>query len=163
MSQMANGIVNGCTYAYNTSGKTIHVKVVRFDPITKRHVVTSNGRSEWQVDGKRLGRRVRQQKRKSDTSQIYLYMCNIGDTTYKVGVTCDPERRRKQINTYTPQATMKSIVKVAKTKGSQWASLEKKVLDRFATHRLSGGGKEVFRLDQTQAAACAGYMRAVCA
>ena len=157
-------IVNGCTYAYKSSGKTLHVKVLRFDPIARRHIVTSNnGRTEWSILSSSLGRRVRPTKRKMDTDKVYLYMCSIGKDTYKLGVTCDPERRRKQIKTYTPTAQMKSVVRMAAHKRGDWAQVEKAVLRRFAAHRAATGGKEVFCLDRSQASACAGFMKSVCA
>ena len=157
-------LVDGCTYAYKTGGKTIYVKLLRFDPITRRHVVTTDGgKNEWQLRGSSLGARVRCTKpKKMDTSQTYLYMCNVGDNVYKIGATCAPERRRKQIWTYAPKASMKSIVKIPRARGNEWASIEKQVLHRFAAHRIPSGGKEVLRMTAQQATECAGYMRSVC-
>lgn len=153
----------GCTYAYANRGKTLHVKVLRYDPVSKRHVVTTDGRHEWQIDAKFLGSRVRPTRTKTDTRTVFLYMCNIGKDTYKVGATCTPERRCKQIRTYTPYAKMKSLVKVPTSKGSQWAKLESSVLRRFRTMRPATGGREVLRLTAEQATECAQYMRSVCA
>lgn len=154
-------VVQGCTYAYKCSGKTIPVKVVRFDPITKRHVVTSNGGHEWQATASHFGARIRSSKKKTDTDRVFLYMCHIGPNTYKVGATCAPERRRKQIRTYTPLAKMKSVVKLPAERGRDWAKIEKSVLRRFASHRTAEGGREVLKLTATEAGECARYMRSV--
>lgn len=156
---------NGCTYQFTQYGKPITCKLLRHDPITNQHVVTTNGRDEWAINLHALGsrvRRVRPTKKKTDTSQVYLYMCTIGANTYKVGATCAPEQRRKQIRTYTPLAKMK-LFKVPPAKGARWAQLEKTVLRRFAAHRPPAGGSEVLHLTTEQATECAGYMRSVCA
>ena len=156
--------VCGCTYSYQTSGKTLHVKLLRFDPISNRYVVTTDGGAhEWQLDAKNLGRRVRPTKKKMDTSRVYLYMCNVGPNTYKIGATCGPEQRRKQIRTYTPRAKMKSVVKLPAHRGCEWARIEKSVLRRFAAQRAADGGREVLCLTSEQASECAAFMRAVCA
>ena len=159
------GLINGCTYMYTTNGRPIRFKLLRFDPVSKSHVVTSNGRGEWHINLHQMGsrvRRVRSVSKKMDTSTVYLYMCNVGENTYKVGATCAPDRRCKQIRTYTSVARMKSVVRIPAAKGSEWAKLEKAVLRRFAAHRPANGGKEVLKMTQAQAHACAGYMRAVC-
>lgn len=154
-------LVQGCTYAYQSSGKTIHVKYVRYDPITRRHMVTSNGTHEWQANARHFGARVRPTKKKTNTDRVFLYMCHIGPNTYKVGATCAPEQRRKQIRTYTPLAKMKSLVKLPAERGRDWAKIEKSVLRRFASHRAAEGGREVLKLTAAQAGECARYMRSV--
>ena len=158
--------LNGCTYVYTQYGRAQRVKVVRFDPIANMHVVTANGRDEFNLDLHAFGDRIRAERthnkpHKLDTSQVFLYLCSIGENTYKVGATCAPERRRKQIRTYTPLAKMKSVVRIPRDKGAQWSKLEKAVLRRFAAHRPTTGGREVLRLTTQQAGACARYMRAV--
>lgn len=158
--------VNGCSYVYTQHGKSHRVKLLRFDPITNRHVVTSNGgRTEHLINLHALAGRIRAVRTptKMDTSTVYLYMCNVGNDTYKVGATCQPERRCKQIRTYTPLAKMKSVVRIPKSRGNQWAKIEKNVLRQFAAHRPATGGREVLRLNMQQAAACSRYMRSVCA
>ena len=162
---MPRSFTNGCTYAYKTQGRTIQFKLIRFDPISRRHVVTSDGRNEWQIALHSLASRVYPVRgsKKMDTKQVYLYLCNIGDHTYKIGATCSPERRCKQIRTYTPLAKMKAVVRIPRDRGGQWSTIEKKVLRRFTTCRASSaGGREVMRFTPEEAVACAKYMRMAC-
>lgn len=100
--------------------------------------------------------------KKMDTTTTFLYMCHVGEDTYKVGATCAPARRTKQIRTYTPMANMKLVVAVPANKGSQWAKLEKTVLRRFQDLRPANGGKEVFHMSAYQARQCVSYMKQVC-
>lgn len=100
--------------------------------------------------------------KKTDTRKCYLYMCDIGAGNYKIGVSCAPQRRVRQIRTYTPVARMASIVRIPDHKGKEWSRIESSVLRRFDAHRHSGGGREVFRLSKQKAMEATQVMREVC-
>lgn len=155
-------MTKGCTYEFKKNGGTsVRVKLVGYDPVSKFHIVSKNGK-ESRLNMKSLnGLKAVRTSRKTDTTNVYLYMCDIGNNTYKLGATCSPERRQKQISTYAPRAAMKTVVRLPSEKGADWTKFEKKVLNQFASFRPSGGGREVVRLGQEDAARCATFMRSV--
>lgn len=136
------------------------MKLVRYDAIERAHVVTLNGR-EMRLDLARM-RSVKpvRASRKTDTTHVYLYLCDIGAGCFKVGATCAPERRRVQIRTYAQRARMRAVVKLPPAKGAEFRRCERAVLDAFAAHRVEGG-KEVLRLTHAQADDCVARMRRV--
>lgn len=149
---MAPTLHNGSTYALTTNGRTTNVKLLRYDPVDGRHVVRAEGSTnEFSVRARDLGKRVRAARtNKIDTTKTYLYLCHTGGDTYKVGASCAPDRRARQIRTYTPTAKMRSICKIAQNKGRDWARVEASVLRQLAAHKVVGGGREVFRLRTPQ-------------
>ena len=108
--------------------------------------------------------RKKKSSTKTDTSRVYLYVCHLGGDNWKVGATCDPNRRCNQIRTCAPAAKMTSLVKIPMGKGAEWSKLETKVLRKYADKRSSPtGGREVFTMTAGEAKQCVGFMRKVCA
>ena len=150
----------GATYEVALpSGQTL-VKVVRYDPIDKVHIVQANGR-ETRLDLSAYRVRPKRAQKAHAYKQVYLYLCDIGGGAFKVGASCAPEARRRQIRTSAPRAAMRAVVRVPA--GKRWSEAESEVLRRFRPDRLTTGGREVFKFDRAQATACATFMRRVCA
>ena len=136
------------------------VRVVRYDPVDRTHVVRAEGSTaETRLDFRRVSgevRRVSAPSKKTDTSQVYLYLCAIGSGHYKLGASSDPERRRKQIRTHAPKAVMRATVPLRH--GAAFRRCEKAVLSKFRTPSGSGG-TEVLRLTPEQVGECVRAMR----
>ena len=131
----------GCTYQYTKNGAPMRVKLVGYDPIYKMDIVSQNG-NETRLNLKALP--------------------NVkAGGNYKIGATCSPEKRIKQISTYAPKAVMKAVVRLPSNKGSQWTKHEKKVLDQFKGFRTGGGGREVVSVQSKDVSDCASFMRSV--
>lgn len=150
----------GCTYEVANGRWTGRVKIVRYDAIARMHVVIYKGR-EMRLDLRRVrSLKTSRAPRKTNTSQVYLYMCDIGGGCFKIGATCNLDRRQKQIRTYAQRARMRAIVKLPLERGSEFRRFERAVLDDFAEHRVEGGS-EVLRLSRTKAEECVQRMRSV--
>ena len=151
----------GCTYQYTKNGAPMRVKLVGYDPIYKMDIVSQNG-NETRLNLKALPNvKAVRTSRKTDTKNVYLYLCDIGGGNYKIGATCSPDKRIKQISTYAPKAVMKAVVRLPSNKGSQWTKHEKKVLDQFKGFRTGGGGREVVSFQSKDVSDCASFMRSV--
>ena len=159
--------VNGCTYEFEQHGRPVRVKLLHYDPIARAHVILSNGQ-ESRLDMHALGARVKRartmltKKPSNSADGVYLYMVSLGSNAYKVGVSTNPERRRKQIRTCAPLAKLQSVVRMPTHKTAQWSKLEGRVLKKFSHLRAVGGGREVLRMSARQASDCADFMKAVC-
>ena len=155
-----NGIVIGCMYDISHAGWSGRVTALRYDDIDRTYVVRHKTR-EMRLDLHKLTnvKRARSKCLKTDTSHVYLYMCDIGGGCYKIGASSAPDRRRKQIRTYAQQARMRAVVRVRN--GQAFRRYEKTVLDRYRSHRVVGG-KEVLRLTAGQANDCVNYMHSIC-
>lgn len=147
----------GCLYSVKHGNFAAKVKLVRFDPIDRLHVVRFNGR-EIQMDLHKI-REVRRSFGKADKI-VFLYLCELGGGAFKVGVSSCPSTRQKQIKTYSQKARMRAIVRIPDENTARFRRYEQKVLDKFAGQR-SGGGKEVLLLSASEANACARYMRSI--
>lgn len=155
-------IVNGCTYEVMVGGVKKLVRVLGHNPIDGLHTVSLGGKTVRMDLVKASVRRRRTSKTKASTDDVYLYLCDIGNGYFKVGASSSPQRRRKQIKTYSSKATMRAVARIPTNKSRDFKSFEKKVLARFA-HGRTRGGTEVLRLNQSEAADCAGFMRSICA
>ena len=136
------------------------VRVVRYDPVDRTHVVRAQGSAtETRLDFRRVGeaRRVYAPSKKTDTSRVYLYLCAIGNGHYKLGASSDPERRRKQIRTHAPKAVMRATVPLRE--GAAFRRCEKEVLTKFRNASSATGGTEVLRLAPEQVGECVRAMR----
>ena len=140
--------------------------MVEKNPVDGMHTLTVNGktiRMNLKTASSVRRRRGAQPKKKTSTEDVYLYLCEIGDGLFKVGVSASPQRRRKQIRTYTSKATMRAVARIPSHRSAAFRSFEKQVLARFAHGRTAAGGTEVLKLRPKEAADCAGYMRSICA
>ena len=79
-----------------------------------------------------------------------------------MGASSDPERRRKQIRTYSRKAKLHGVVCLPENEGGNFRSYEKHVLNRFSDPRKSEGGTEVLRLRPEEADTCLQYMKMIC-
>ena len=160
----------GRVYEFKHMGATQRVKVVAYDPVDRMHVVRrlQTGK-ESRLDLVKLAatraivarregsRRLSTVAKKVDTRRgVFLYVCRLAPNTYKLGASCDPSRRLKQIQTYNPAACMVKTTHIPPHKGAQWSALEQAVLRACpAQPRLSaaagggtkGAGREVKVLD----------------
>ena len=135
------------------------VRVVRYDPVDRTHVVRVAGSAaETRLDFRRVPGEVRcvATPKKTDTSRVYLYLCAIGNGHYKLGASADPERRRKQIRTHAPKAVLRATV--ALRHGAAFRRCEKEVLTKFRSPTVTGG-TEVLRLTPEQVNECVRAMR----
>ena len=152
---MVRPIALGRSYRVRVGRRDLRVKVVRYDPVDKAHVVLHAGK-ETRLDFRKASRVSRLASAKTDTSVVHLYLCDIGGGCFKLGVSSDVERRRKQIRTYAPKAEMRAVVPLRD--GSRFRKCEKAVLGAF-----EGGGKaggtEVLRLDGAALRRCVAAMR----
>lgn len=134
------------------------VRVVRYDPIDRTHVVRAQGSAtETRLDFRRVAEVRRVRAKKTDTSRVYLYLCAIGNSHYKLGASSDPERRRKQIRTHAPKAVMRATVPLRD--GAAFRRCEKAVLAQFRNPTASSGGTEVLHLTPNQVGECVRAMR----
>jgi hypothetical protein len=168
-------ITNGCTYQFKKGAEKVQVKVVGWDKVSKMHVVQRQGTTtESRLDMHKLAalnrlapcRAAIHKKRKTDTANVYLYVCQIGADTYKYGCSSDPNRRLKQIQTCCPGAKMVNTTKIPAKSSANWSKYESDVLHRFAEHaaaRSGGAGREVMKLDRAQLNEVVQYTRRVVA
>jgi hypothetical protein len=151
----------GRIYEFEHMGATQKVKVVSYDPVDKMHVVrrTESGK-ESRLDFAKLARtraivsrrdgsgRLSTKACKLDTHRgVFLYICRLGANTYKLGASCDPARRLKQIQTCNPGARMVKTTRIPPHKGAQWSALEQAVLSACTQSRTKGAGREVRIMD----------------
>lgn len=168
-------ITNGCSYAFSKGGDKVQVKVVGFDNISKMHVVQHRGTShESRLDMNKLAAQNRLapcragiRKRKTNTADVYLYVCKIGADTYKYGCSSDVNRRLKQIQTCCPGAKMVSTTKIPSKSNANWSKYEAEVLRKFAERSAAtsraAAGREVMKLDGAQLDEVVQYTRRVVA
>lgn len=149
----------GCTYDVQVRGRAVRIKLLRYDPIDRIHIVTAPHGREMRFPLNSTVR-TRVASKKTDTRCVFLYLCDIGNCCFKLGATSDPDRRCKQIRTYAPKAAMRARFKVAT--GTAFRKYEKAVLSRFA-HAVQGksGGREVLHLSRHDVGACIEHMRRV--
>ena len=140
----------GCTYKVRGS----NMQVLRYDRIDRSYVVRTRGR-EMRVCSLDGAERVA--TRKTGTAQTFLYLVDIGRGYFKLGASCNPERRRAQIATYAPKAVVLCTVPVVN--GAAFRKYEAEVLSMFRPDK--GGGREVIRLDSAAVRACIRAMRRV--
>ena len=145
MPPAARPILAGRVYKVRMGRRDVRVKVLRYDPVDKTHVVAHRGK-ETRLDFRTASRVSRVVRPKTDTSTVHLYLCDIGGGCYKLGASSDVERRRKQIRTCAAKAEMRAVVPLRD--GARFRACEKAVLGAFAVDR--GGGTEVLRLDGAQ-------------
>ena len=156
-------VVDGCTYdVVHRGGKRMRLRVKHWDPVDRVHVVTFKGR-DFRVNFNTLKSYKRSRcVGKTCTREVYLYLCNIGGGFYKLGASSDPERRRKQIRTYSRKAKLHGVARIPEDRGREFRSYEKNVLSKFANPQGSPGGTEVLRLRPEEADSCLQYMRMIC-
>ena len=164
MVKIAPTLINGCTYEVSSGGKkATHVKVLGFNAIDRHHTVVSNGKT-MRIDLSKYAniKRMRAPTKKSSTENVFLYICDIGNGVYKIGVTASPQRREKQIKTCSSKAHMLATIRIPHAKSAQFRSFEKEVLKQFS-HGRTTGGTEVLRLKPHEVKECTSYMRSICA
>lgn len=167
MGMRRHDVATGCSYSISKKRggvtTTTHVKVLDYNPVDNQHTILCNGKVQ-RMDLSRYSRveRKRTPPKKTSTESVYLYLCDIGNGSYKIGASACPERRRKQIRTFCSKASMVATVRIPRNKSASFRSFEKDVLQRFA-HARTAGGTEVLRLGRCEADTCASYMRSICA
>lgn len=154
-------LINGCTYEVSMAGKTHMARIVGHNPVDGMYTVNIDGRNMRMDLSSATLRRRRATTKKTSTADVYLYMCDIGNGLFKIGVSASPQRRQKQIRTYSGKASMRTTARIPTKKSAAFRSFEKAVLQRFA-HGRTSGGTEVLRLSASEANECAGFMRALC-
>ena len=153
-------LINGCTYEVSLAGKTLMARIVCRNPVDGLYTVDIGGKEQRLDLSSATIRRCRATK-KTSTTDVYLYMCDIGNGLFKIGVSASPARRQKQIRTYSGKASMRITARIPTQKSAAFRSFEKAVLQRFA-HGRTNGGTEVLRLSAPEANECAGFMHALC-
>lgn len=154
-------LINGCTYEVSMAGKTLMARIVDRNPVDGMYTVNIGGKEQRLDLSSATIRRRRATKKKTSTADVYLYMCDIGNGYFKIGVSAAPQRRQKQIQTYSGKASMRTTARIPTQKSAAFRSFEKAVMQRFA-HGRTTGGTEVLRLSAWEANECATFMRALC-
>jgi hypothetical protein len=154
-------LVKGSFYEISHRDRVRRAKYSGYDSVGKHQIFQCEGR-EMRLDRKATSSVKRLRTTKSDTTRTYLYVCSLGGGVYKIGASCDPERRRKQIRTYAQKATMVAVVPLPRERGRHFRSYESAVLGRFAAERVQGG-TEVLRLSPQRLADCVRAVRSECA
>lgn len=157
----APNLVKGCSYQLAQRNRVRRVTYVGYDPIGKQELFRSEGR-DLRLDRKAASLVKRLRVTKTDTARTFVYLCSLGGGVFKVGATCDPERRRKQIRTYAQQASMVAVVPLPRDRGRHFRSYESAILRHFAAERVRGG-TEVLRLTPQRLADCVRAVRSECA
>lgn len=155
-------LLNGCTYEVAMAGKTHLMRVLDRNPVDGMHTVSIDGKTLRMDLSAATVRRRRATNKKTPTTDVYLYMCDIGNGLFKIGVSASPQRRQQQIRTYSGKASMRTTARIPTQKSAAFRSFEKAVLARFA-HGRTAGGTEVLKLTSTEADECATFMRSLCA
>lgn len=155
-------LLDGCMYEVAMAGKTRLVRVLGQNPVDGMHTVSVDGKTQRMDLSTATARRRRASTKKTPTTDVYLYMCDIGNGLFKIGVSASPQRRQQQIRTYSGKATMRTTARIPTQKSAAFRSFEKAVLTRFA-HGRTTGGTEVLKLTSKEADECAGFMRTLCA
>lgn len=159
---MKHGFQKGCSYQIKTGGRTLVARVQEYNPVDRYHAVTVDGRTVRMDLSKATVRRRRAASKKTSTRDVYLYLCELGGGLYKIGVSASPQRREKQIKTYSGKAKMRTTARIPSHKSAAFRSFEKAVLERFA-HGRTSGGTEVLRLSAKDVTDCSSFMRSICA
>lgn len=137
--------VSGCSYEFEHNGKRANVRVDGYDAIDKMYVVSRNNR-QFRLDlpNAKNVRRARRRPTKTNTENVFLYVCSIGQGKVKVGVSSNPSAREKQIRTCSGDAKMLHAFKLPRAQSMHWAKYERKVLREFSRFRKEeGAGREV--------------------
>ena len=151
-------IKEGCFYTFQSRNETILVRVLEKNKVDNLHIVLHEGR-EKRMDLKRV-KSLRRVTRKSDPSTMFLYLCDIGGGHYKLGITSCPQRRRREIKTYTRRATFLFLKRLKD--GCSARDYEKVVLNLFSKQISKEGGREVMRLDSKMLIQCKRVMKHIC-
>ena len=157
-------LLTGSTYEVTMGGTTTLARVLSYNPIDGLHTVSVDGKA-MRLDLSSASVRRRRRAgigKKTPVEDVFLYMCDIGNGMYKIGVSADTQRRQKQIKTYSGKATMRVTARIPTHKSAAFRAFEKAVLERFA-HGRTSGGTEVRKLSTREADECAGFMRSICA
>ena len=158
-------ILNGCSYdvAPVKGAAEMNVKIVGYNSVDGMHTIVYNAKT-MRVDMSRYSaiKRSRKGNNKTSTKDVFLYLCDLGQGLYKIGVSASPERRQKQIKTYSGHALMRKTVRIPSHKSAEFRTFEKAVLTTFA-HGRTSGGTEVLKLSNSDADACASFMQTICA
>ena len=156
-------VFNGCSYkVHHADGTTDVVRILGYNAIDRLHQVVCNGKQMRMNLAKCTISKHRPVSKKTSTQDIYLYLCDIGNSLYKIGVSGSPDRREKQIRTYSGKAIMRTTARIPTKKSAAFRSFEKAVLERFS-HGRTSGGTEVLRLNSKEVDACSAFMKAICA
>ena len=149
-------IIDGCSYRLSYNNKPIEIKVLRHDPISGEYVILHGGKEKMMNLGRMTSKlqRVRPSlSKKTDTTHVFLYLCQLSDGKYKIGVSANPRRRLEEIQTIDPKAKMIHVVGIPSARGTMWRSFERKVHRKFSSHRVNARenqrdikkGDEIFR------------------
>ncbi len=96
---------------------------------------------------------------KTPISTTQLYIVKTGSNTYKIGCTDDIEERMRAGRTWCSTMSKVAVRTIPKLKTGEWRRYEKKLLSRFAPQRCTGGGTEVFKLNNLQVQQAVGYLK----
>ena len=150
----------GSVYTLHTKKRSIAtVKVLSYNPIDKMHKVARVNNMETHTR-ENLKNYIVKPSNAKQTLDVYLYMCEIGNGFYKLGVSYSPTTRCKQIKTYAPRAILITFSKIPSHDSSNWKKYECKLLKKFSS--VATGGKEVFRFNKTQVEECKRSIRSIC-
>ena len=131
------------------------VSVLKYNPIDMQYDVYRADYPENIVRISLKGRITRKIKsKKTATHRMFIYLCKIGDNIYKLGISCCPHKRCKQIKTYAPIAKMIFTHVVH----NDWFIHERRLLEIFKLNKTKGGN-EVLRLNLSDVKKCIQYMK----
>ena len=150
-------IKEGCFYTFQNRNKRTLVRVLEKNKVDNLHLVLHDG-VEKRMDLNRVGR-LRRVSRKSDPSNMFLYLCDIGSGCYKVGITSCPQRRRKEIRTYTRKANFICLYKLKDVSNAR--EYEKMILELFSKQISEEGGREVLELNPSMLNTCRRHMKSI--
>ena len=150
----------GRIYTLHTKKRVVAtVKVLSYNPVDKMHKVARVSNMEIHTN-ENLKKYTLTPSNRKPKLEIYIYMCDIGNGFYKLGVSHSPMARCKQIKTYAPRAKMVVFHKIPLTDSSNWKKYEAKLFSNF--NSVLTGGKEVFQFNKNQAEKCKSLIRSIC-
>ena len=87
----------GCVYTLCTNRRTVAtVKILDYNPIDKMHKVARIDNMENTTNECLKHYTLHRNRGTNKSSSVYLYMCDIGNGFYKLGVSCSPSNRCNQ-------------------------------------------------------------------
>ena len=157
----------GATYEIMHRNCSTKVKVQSFDPIDRVWNCEVDGQSvRMQLGSFRDVRQIRgvrksQQRRKSDTRNLFLYCFAIGDCHYKIGVTANVEKRKSDLKTGAAMVREVFVTRIPPNKGALWRKYETELHKALHCFKAPHGGREIFRMSLDELEVCKRTMRSV--
>lgn len=157
---------NGNAYRLTKrSGVTRDVRLVEYDPISKRHMVRPVNRPTSVAHAIRMSDYVSIRpirpcaiKKKKSVRSTHLYIFKISPNTYKFGCSYDVGKRMRTGKTWCPMMERVATRKIPDKKSSKWRDYEDALKQTATKGKCPTGGTEVFRLSSRELHAAKSFL-----